>query len=212
MVLSRRILWVVLFAIAFAFVETSVVAYLRALYYPEGFSFPLKLIPSQHLSVELTREFCTVVMLAAVGMIAGLTRWSRFAYFAVAFGIWDLFYYLWLKVMLNWPSSIFDWDILFLLPFPWIGPVIAPVLVSILLIVAGFLILRFEESGKPFIPGKVAWQFANAGTVLVLISFMWDVGASLRSQMPRPYHYGIFAVGLGCYLAGLWSAVREQRR
>ena len=211
MILSRRILWVVLFAVAFAFVESSVVVYLRALYYPEGFSFPLRLISSQHLAVELTREFCTLVMLVAVGMIAGTTRWSRFACFAIAFGVWDLFYYIWLKVALNWPSSIFDLDILFLLPIPWIGPVIAPVLISFLLIAAGVIILRFERSGKPFVPGNVAWQFANAGTVFVLISFMWDVNASMRMQPPKPYHYEFLALGVACYLAGLWSAMRGLR-
>ena len=34
-------LWVVVFAIAFAWVESAVVVYLRKIYFPGGFSFPL---------------------------------------------------------------------------------------------------------------------------------------------------------------------------
>ena len=37
------------------------------------------------------------------------------------------FYYLFLIPLTGWPKSLLDWDILFLLPVPWWGPVIAPV-------------------------------------------------------------------------------------
>ncbi len=211
MTLSRRIFWVSLFAIAFAFVESSVVVYLRALYYPGGFSLPLKLISPQHLAVELAREFSTLVMLGAVAMIAGTTRWSRFAYFAIAFGLWDLFYYVWLKVALDWPASLFDLDILFLLPIPWIGPVIAPVLISLLLVAAGLIILRHERGGNSFIPGAPAWRFASVGTLVILISFMWDIDASIRMQAPKTYHYELLVIGVACYLAGLWGIAARQR-
>jgi len=101
----RRIVWVSVFGVAFAFVESSVVVYLRSLYYPEGFTFPLKMMSTSHIGVELAREAATVVMLAAVGILAGTTGWQRFGYFLVVFGVWDVFYYVWLKVILDWPSA-----------------------------------------------------------------------------------------------------------
>jgi len=38
--------------------------------------------------------------------------------------------------------SLLDWDILFLLPLPWWGPVLAPVLIALLMIVWGDADLR----------------------------------------------------------------------
>ncbi len=203
---SRRIFWVSLFAVAFAVVESSVVVYLRSLYYPTGFTFPLKLMPTQHVAIELAREFSTVVMLATVGIIAGSTRWSRFAYFAVAFGVWDIFYYVWLKVILDWPATLFDWDVLFLIPIPWIAPVIAPVLISIVLTAGGWLILRREANGERFKPSALVWLLSILGTAVVLYSFMNDIDATLRFQMPKPYRYELLAAGICLYLIALWKA------
>ncbi|MBM2841137.1 MAG: hypothetical protein HW412_1665, partial [Bacteroidetes bacterium] len=174
----RRLLWVSLFGVTFAFVESSVVVYLRSIYYPEGFAFPLKLISQQHLTVELAREAATIVMLAAVGILAGSKAWERFGYFLVAFGVWDIFYYVWLKVILDWPASLSDWDILFLIPLPWIGPVIAPVFISLLMILCGLTIaVRFEQR-KFFHPNRWSWMLAIAGTLVVLYSFMTDTEAT----------------------------------
>lgn len=202
---------VILFAIAFAFVESSVVVYLRALYYPEGFQFPLKVLSNHHLAVELAREAATIVMLAAVGVIAGATRWERFAYFLIAFGVWDIFYYVWLKVAIGWPVSIFDWDILFLLPVPWIGPVLAPVLVSVLMILAGALILHRDQDQWMFrVPLKV-WILALVGTTVILLSFMLDTAATLELQPPKPYRYELFAAGIALYLVAMVLAFRQRR-
>jgi len=211
---SKRLLWVFLFAIAFAFVEASVVVYLRLLFYPSGFSFPLKFTPDFPLIIELARELSTIIMLGAVGMFAGTTRWSRFAYFAIAFGVWDIFYYVWLKVTLNWPASLLEWDVLFLIPVPWIGPVIAPALISLLLIVAGWLILQKEQrpkgaSGEAFKPGRLAWILSILGSVIILFSFTYDLDATLRFQMPKPYLYELLAVGLTLYGIALASAMKR---
>lgn len=202
---------VILFAVAFAFVESSVVVYLRALYYPEGFQFPLKVLGVHHLAIELSREAATIVMLVTIGIVAGITRWERCAYFLIAFGVWDIFYYIWLKVAINWPASVFDWDILFLLPVPWIGPVIAPVLVSVLMIAAGVLILHRDHEQWMFrVPLKV-WIIAVSGTALILVSFMIDTPATLRQQPPEPYHYELFGAGIALYLAAMILAFRKRR-
>lgn len=210
--MNKRLFWVSLFSISFAFVEAAVVVYLRSIYYPEGFSFPLKLISSAHLPVELVRELSTIIMLAAVGILAGTTRWSRFAFFAIAFGVWDIFYYVWLKVALDWPASLFDWDALFLIPVPWIGPVIAPIAISLLLIAAGLMILWKESSGAAFQPGSLAWALAILGSAIVLFTFVWDFDATLCFQMPQPYRYDLFLVGIACYAGALAAAGKSTRR
>jgi hypothetical protein len=194
-----RLVWVSLFAVAFAFVESSVVVYLRAIYYPDGFTFPLRLIGEQHLVVELLRELSTILMLVAIGVVAGKRGWERFAYFMIAFGLWDIFYYVWLKAVLDWPSSLLEWDVLFLIPLVWIGPVLAPVLISVVMIVCGLLILRRMEAGRWFRPGLRSWSLSIIATLLLFYSFMADTGATLEGKDPQPYGYGLLAVGLVLY-------------
>ncbi|GJQ21907.1 MAG: hypothetical protein HBSIN02_22620 [Bacteroidia bacterium] len=203
---------VVLFSAAFAFVEASVVVYLRELYYPHGFAFPLSPIEPFHLIVELCREVATILMLIAAGLLAGATRWQKTAWFLIAFGLWDIFYYVWLKAVLDWPSSLTDPDVLFLIPIPWIGPVLAPVIVSLVFIAAGSLILRNEYSGVGFSPPLAAWGFAGLGTCLILYTFMSDIPASLHFQMPSPYNYWIFGAGVACYGAGMAVALHKPEK
>ncbi|MBI3577964.1 MAG: hypothetical protein HY089_00970 [Ignavibacteriales bacterium] len=209
---KKVLFWVTIFAIAFAFVESSVVVYLRALYYPQGFSLPLKVISPHHIGIELAREFSTIMMLVAVGALAGTTRWQKFSYFMIAFGVWDIFFYAWLKACINWPASLFDWDILFLLPVPWIGPVIAPVLISVLMIIGGVFIIKKEAAEGTFQPTRLIWLLTILGTATILYSFMHDLDATVRLQMPKPYRYEQLAIGLALYLAGMVAAFRKQSR
>jgi len=201
-----------LFAAAFALVESAVVVYLRALYYPEGFVFPLKLIGRAHLGIELAREFSTIIMLVAVGALAGSTRWQRFAYFMIAFGVWDILFYGWLKLFLDWPATLTEWDVLFLLPVPWIGPVLAPFLISFLLIGAGLMILRCEGRNLPFALPTDAWILALVGVAIMLFTFMADTDATLRLQNPKPFMYWLFLPGFVFCVIALARAVRYTQR
>ena len=206
----RRILWATLFGIAFAFVESSIVVYLRALYYPEGFAFPLKLIAKDHFVIELFREEATIIMLASVAILTGTRAWEKFGYFIFVFGVWDVFYYLWLKVLIDWPVSLFDWDILFLLPLPWIGPVIAPVLIALLMSVCGMLIIIRIARGAQFAPGLLSWLLAAAATLVILYSFMSDIAATLHQRMPAGYRYEFLAAGILLYIAAFVTAVKAH--
>jgi len=206
---TRTILLVTCFAIAFAFVESSVVVYLRQIFYPGGFAFPLKPGITSEIAVEVSREFATIVMLVVVGWIAGANRWQRFSYFLIGFGIWDIFYYVWLKVILNWPVSLTDWDILFLIPVPWIGPVLAPILVSLMMIGGGWLILRKEEAQGSFRATRTAIALSILGSAAVLVSFMLDTDATLRFQYPKAYHYELLLLGLVCYTGAVIATVRS---
>lgn len=198
-----------------AFVESSVVVYLRAIFYPDGFYFPLRLSSDHKILIEVCREIATIFMLLSIAFLAGRSRWERFAYFMLSFGIWDIFYYIWLKVLINWPVSIFEWDILFLIPFPWIGPVIAPVSISLLMVIFSVLILRSFHRGYDFTPTLLSIILALSGIILILYSFMYDTGATLHQQMPKPYRYVLLIVGNALFTtAFLFSYVRtfKQKR
>lgn len=97
---------------------------------------------SQLLTVEMFREAFTIVMLASIVWLSAKNIKSFFAFFFLAFGIWDIFYYVFLKLILDWPKSFFDLDIFFLLPVPWIGPVFVPILISAVLVVLSLIYLR----------------------------------------------------------------------
>lgn len=205
---SIRLFSVMLFGVAMGYFEAMVVVYLRGLYYPGGFSFPLVLIPRRMIVLELAREAATIVMLVCIAALAARKFWERFAYFLIVFGVWDVFYYVWLKVAIDWPATIFDWDILFLIPLPWIGPVIAPSLVALLMIGIGLSITRLFDAGYDFRPNRASWLLAVAATVAILYSFMRDVGAGLYQELPKPYAYGLLFIGLILYVAGYVHAYR----
>lgn len=151
-----NILFTVIFSAAMGYLEAAVVVYLRELYYPAGFNIPLKVkfpfikfgpvnelkqFSKKLMLTELAREFSTLVMLLVFAMIAGSSLPEKIAYFLLAFGVWDIFYYIFLKAILNWPESLNTTDIFFLLPVPWIGPVWLPVFCSIIVITVAVLIL-----------------------------------------------------------------------
>ena len=195
---------VVLYAAAMAWVESAVVFYLRSMmdrlepYQPD----PLPVIGG-FASVELPREFATMVMLFAVGFLAGRTWRARLGYAVIAFGVWDIFYYVFLKVMCGWPHSLLDWDILFLLPMPWWGPVLAPVLISLLMILWGTIASQFERgSGLPLANHRV-WLLNLTGMALALYVFMADsIAASrhgleaIRVTLPERFNWPLFCVAL----------------
>ena len=118
---KRKLVWIGVFAIAMAFVETMIVFYLRKLYYPDNNLFPLNIsMPTEILIFEWIREAATIVMLLAIAVLAGRNAKEKFAYFIYTFAIWDIFYYVWLKVTLDWPASLMTWDVLFLIPITWV--------------------------------------------------------------------------------------------
>jgi hypothetical protein len=207
--MKKTLALVAAFGIAFGFVEAAVVVYLRLHYYPEGFSFPPVGLPSPIGLTELIREFATIIMLAAVAWISAQHALARFAYFAFAFGVWDIFYYIFLKIILGWPTSPFTWDILFLLPVPWLGPVLAPVIVSLCLISASVFLLRRDWAGRPVSIRPVQWIVSGIGGLLVLGSFLSNSGSMIQQLQPGPFNWLLFAAGVCAGCAGLFWALRE---
>jgi len=199
-----RLAWVSIFGVAFGLVEAVVVVYLREIYYPGGFVFPLADMSHNHIGIEISREAATILMLVGVGILAGSSRAQRFGFFLIAFAVWDVFYYLWLKALLDWPASLTDWDVLFLIPIPWIGPVLAPVGISVMLFLAGAIMISHDNQQAPF---RMPWTDAAVGLLasgILLYSFMADTEASLHNTLPEPYDYVLFALGMSGYAIVLW--------
>lgn len=215
--------WLSLFAAAMGFLETAVVVYLRELYYPRGFNFPLVVIPNRVAVVEFWREFATIIMLIGAGIMAGRSRLSRFACFLVAFAIWDLFYYIFLYVLIGWPQSLFTWDILFLIPVPWTGPVIAPCLVALGLLIFGACIVYYNDKLSRLTISAPQWLLLIAGVVIIILSFAWDylsittgsrsfiwtihantsLFEEIKTYVPQQFNWLIFFTGLALCATGM---------
>ena len=219
--------WIIaIFAIAMAFLEATVIIYLRKIYYPLGFDFPLKgFIDSNIMGIEWVREFFTIVMLLSVALLASKKFYKKFAYFIYAFAIWDIFYYVFLKLTLNWPPSFLTWDILFLIPLPWIGPVITPVLFSILMLSLAFLIIYFEDKGKNVKITLKELCFFIMGVLLILYTWLYDYVKIIfsngfvkdfftlaenqqftqvvSSYVPLSYNWPLFITGIALIILGI---------
>lgn len=225
----RVVVGLVIFGVAFGYVEAAVVTYLRALYapfraqfypsVPPGELFPLltldqlSAIGPEHamrLKTELGREFATLAMLASVALVAARSRREWLAAFVVCFGVWDIAFYLGLKLLLGWPASLFTWDILFLLPVPWVGPVIAPILVSISMIGAGSVVLWREYNDKPVHIAASRWALIILGGAVVLAAFMWDFRNTAMGGSPNPFNWTLFFLGEVFGLFAFASALRSR--
>lgn len=223
--ISKKIIYVIVFAIAMGFMESAIVIYLRELFYPNGFNFPLQPIPHRLAIVEILRETATVIMLVCVGYFTGRNKLQRFAFFSLAFAIWDLFYYVFLFVFLGWPQSLFTWDILFLIPVPWVGPVWAPCLLSLLMVLGALFVIRRIETQPGFLIKKQEWISLLAGAVICIVSFMLDFFRTTRSAIqgsvlssgdlftdihnyvPQRFDNAVFFTGFALMLAAVLSNI-----
>ena len=219
----RRWIWVAVFAIAFAWVESAVVVYLREIYFDGVFKFPLVVVweEGKHIidpliRIEFGREIATIVMFVAVGWVTGKSKLQRFCFFMIAFGIWDIFYYIWLYIMVGWPESLMSWDLLFYVPLPWVGPVITPLLIAVTMVGAGSLIIYYYKKGY-----VISWRWYDMAIelgcgVLIIVAFCWDwknilqvPGDITRSGVPNPFAWWLY---LPAYLFSIiYFAIRLKQ-
>lgn len=229
--LRRRLLILVLFGVAFGYVEAAAVVYIRVMYEPiHQRLFPDRapddLFPSfspeqwsrvgppplRNPFFEVGREFATVLLVALLAWGLAHHAAQGFASFLLAFGVWDLCYYLWLRVLIGWPHSLFDWDLIFAAPLPWVGPVLAPLLVATILVVTAGLFFRQEAVGRPLRPRAGHWAAVLAGGLIVMAAFWWDWRNILASGVPHPFNWSVLAAGLLVGLAGFAHAWWESTR
>lgn len=215
-----------IFSIAMGFLESAVVVYIRALYYPNGFEFPLVPFDNIILVTELFRELATMLMLLSIAIVIGKNFIQRFAMFLYAFGIWDIFYYLFLKLLIDWPASLFTWDILFLLPVPWIGPVLVPCLLSLTMITLALSLIFLQERQYQVELHLVDWILLILGSLVVIGSFTADylsiimkstkskeVGSlldNLQDFVPNEYNWFVFIIGWSLILTGIFIINRRS--
>ncbi len=212
MKLSQKLLFVFIFSVSMAYLESAVVVYLRELYYPNGFLFPIKLIPEKIILIELGRESATILMLFSVALISGKLFAEKISFFLFAFGVWDIFYYLWLKVLINWPESLLTDDLLFLIPVPWISPVLAPVIVSVVFILFSYFSLKETEAAIELKFNLFSIALIITGVGLIFICFIWDYEKRLVSESPVDFMWLVFIAGLLIMSTGLFCPVFRKKK
>ena len=207
-----KIAVVVLFAVSMAYVEAAAVAYLRAAYGIDDLVRDLPSAPDRLFAIELGREAATIVMLLTVGIAAGRRLQDRIGHFVLAFGAWDIAYYGWLALFEGWPRSPFDWDILFLIPLPWWGPVLAPASIAFVMCVGGAAAVVQAERGIAWRLTRANMAIAAAGIALVLYTFMADAiealprGSDAVARVrPTDFPWALFLIGF-CVMS--WAGLR----
>ncbi|MDP1712982.1 MAG: hypothetical protein Q8K86_11070 [Candidatus Nanopelagicaceae bacterium] len=211
----QRALLVVIFAFAMAYFESAAVVYLqRALDMTPQTIFPLR---NQNSlgglgGVEIGREAATLVMLATVGWIIGKRGLERLAWTAVAFGVWDIGYYFWLWVFIGWPTDLGDFDLLFLLPVPWVGPVLAPVVVSLALIIFGLIVAKRLRTNYSVLAKARHFALLFVGGLVVILSFTIDAADTLHGAIPTTFAWPIFIAGMALAIAGVLPLCRTPFR
>ncbi len=192
-----------------AYLESAIVVYLRQHYYPNGFYFPIKIIPMNIVVIEIGREAATLIMLWFVARMSFKPFKEKFALFIFTFGVWDIFYYLWLKIFLNWPEGVFDWDILFLIPVPWFAPWLVPVIFSVGLIFAALLILNYPQRFEMNILKKIEWIGEIIFAALILLTFVWQTRFIVEGGIPYYYQWWLFLIAMS---GGLFIFLRHFRK
>ncbi len=212
--LTKKLGFLVVWGASFGMIEGAVVIYLREIYYPDGFHFPPLPFGDELVKVELAREIASIFILWATAVLTGKSYQHKFAVFMILFGIWDIFYYVFLKLFLNWPESFLTWDILFLIPQVWAAPVLAPILVSLGLVSAGVIVLVKLVEGYRFSTDYKFWLFELASGGIILSAFLIPGKALLNGQMPTSFPWLLFiaglSLGIGTFVQLILSAAHQD--
>ncbi len=209
---TRRLPFVAAYALAMAYVEAAVVSYLREMRGIDDLMHDLPTTLDRFVAIEIGREAATMVMLLCVGWIAGRRLQDRLGFFVFAFGMWDVGYYGWLALFEGWPRSPLDWDVLFLIPVPWWGPVLAPALIAAMMSLGGAAAVIGADRGVSW---RLSWTnaaVAAAGIALVLYTFTVDAwGAvpdgreAVARVRPSDFQWPLFTLG---FVVMSWAGLR----
>jgi hypothetical protein len=231
---NNLVLIAAVFSMAMGFLESAVVVYLRTIYYPSGFSFPLTPLDLTIAVTEVLREAATMIMLVSFSMIAARGLLMRFSVFIFSFAVWDITYYIFLWLILGWPPSLMTWDILFLIPVTWTGPVLAPVINSASMIVLALLIVRYKRREILFRPAGAEWAALLAGSLITMIAYMkpflqhflsrysladlfrqgsnGDIASYSMHFVPEEFSWMLFSCGEILFFLAILNMVRRMRR
>jgi hypothetical protein len=185
------VLGVLVYAVAMAYLESAAVLYLRTIYGgvdPVGPRHPAFNPLPDFVWIEIGREAATMVMLASVAYLAASTSLARIGAFCLAMGTWDIFYYVFLWLFAGWPGSLLAPDVLFLIPLPWWGPVVAPVAIALLIAAAGTGAMA-RELGDGLPPPRLADALAIVlGAAICLVAFMLTALLALPGGVEAAYN------------------------
>jgi hypothetical protein len=216
-VMFKRFCIVIVFSIAFAYIEASVVVYLREIFHPAGFIFPLTefgISPlwKRFLLIVVGREGATIVLILTASWLFGQNLSQRFAFFLTIFAVWDIFYYVWLKILIDWPASIMDWDILFLIPTIWAGPVMSPIIVSFILLAFAAVILYLSCCVKALKLTPLDWLVFILAAFLVAASFCIAGLYASKTDFKSHFYWSLFAAGvLSSILMFMKCAIKSKQ-
>ena len=147
------------------------------------------------LLTEVGREAATLVLILSGACLFGQNRRQRLAYFLTIFAVWDIFYYVWLKVLLDWPGSVMDWDILFLIPVAWASPVLAPLLISVVMLIFAWIILYRDDCSRPVKASVFEWFVFVLSALVVVVSFCIAGRHIAQPDFQSYFYWPVFAVG-----------------
>ena len=160
-------------------------------------------------------------MLGNISVLVGKNKNTRLAYFLLTFATWDIFYYVFLKFLLDWPATLLDWDILFLIPITWVGPVLSPMICSLVMLFISFLVLYLDHRGKAAVFKIQEWILITMGSLVIFYTFIRDYALLIISTpnineqiqqrilqyIPNQYQWLWFWVGIGLIIIAiiLWT-------
>ena len=199
----KKLLPLLVLGIAFGIIEATVVIYLRPFFAPANDPFALVILRPEAMSdlqktlisAEVWREAATLLLLAAAATIAARSILYWLSYFVFTFAVWDIFYYIWLSVRIGWPHSLFDWDILFLIPRMWLAPVLAPCLISLAGIAMSMIMVRTLDVRRSIRLLFYHWSPVVLALFLWLISFLNKSEKGMTS-FPASYSWWLFIPGM----------------
>ena len=220
----RKFIAVTIYAIAMGYLESAVVIYLRQTAFgssPNGSLqdfqvFPIRFLEPKLGAVEFVREAATIIMLLAVGYLAGKNRFRQIMFFVYSFAVWDIFYYMFLRLFTGWPSSLGDFDVLFLIPVIWVSPVVCPILISLLLTFASAILIFLSTKSENVRINTINLCFFLLGSGIEFYSFTGQIFRILFQQGPKgletfsptSFNWPLFFVG---YLLLCISAIKTIR-
>ena len=154
----------------------------------------------QIIRTEIFRELATLVLIFAAAWLAAKHWWEGVCYFVFLFAVWDIIYYIWLYVQIDWPATLMDWDILFLIPKAWYAPVIVPVVISLLGILTSLVVVNAFEKVHSFKIKPVYIALIFLSFVIWYISFTHQVEPG-QTEFPEQYSWLMFFAGVLMALA-----------
>jgi hypothetical protein len=217
-VVFRKFAAVTSYAIAMGYLESAVVIYLRQTAFGNPVQvFPIRFLAPQLGVVEFVREAATIIMLLVIGYLAGKNRFQRSMFFIYSFAIWDIFYYLFLRMFTGWPASFADFDVLFLIPVIWVSPVICPILISLLLTMTSTILILLSTKREDLRVNPVNLELLLLGSAILFYSFTEQIlrvlcyhgPKGLEHFTPVVFDWSLFSIGFLILCITAMKTVKE---